>query len=608
MPLLAVLGLLVGGGRSALGWSLAALAIVGMGLGMVMTGQAPSPGYQGSSTFDRYIIAILCVIGIGSISQLFEVFWNRSAIEVADRAQAELLAREERNRSLLEHASEGVMVVDSFAVVKFASPAAERLVGVEPGETMGRRLRDFAMHDDFVRTYPVWQRVLSAHGEVAELQLRTRPSLGRAHPSESRVLNLKVANHLDNPAVEGVIVRLQDVTDLSRAEANYQTLVENSLQGIAVHCDGKLVFANQALADMFGVSRDAVVAGGNPEASGDSLLWIHSEDRERVGEAFRKMSPEAIEMRYRNINGDLRWAQMRCSESSWENRPACQIAYADITAARELSERRERENERLAAAIKERTAELEASQIRLREQERMATVGTLAAGIAHQINNPIGSILTSADFAILTADEDQGAETAREALKDIRAQAVRCGKIVRSVLQFSRAEPTEKWSSDLTSVLRTAVDVTSRYAEDRGAQVKLSLCPAASVYSTHMNPIELEQVFVNLIHNAIESRPSGAEVEIRTQLVDDDQIETIISDNGPGIAEGHASHIFDPFYTTRLREGGTGLGLSVAHGIIVDHGGRMWLEQSEHDAAEDDPMRGARFHVLLPTEKAHTPA
>ncbi|GEM_PF-6449055 len=600
LPMLPMLGLLVGGARSALIWTCVALLIGGFGAWLVANDVQPSPGYAGSTTLDRYVLAAICVFGIGVISQLFETFWNRTAVEVADRAQAELRAREERNASLLAHAAEGVMIVDPFAVVKFASPAAERLVGVAPGEAMGHRLRDFTVHGDFVRHFPTWQGVVQEPGGVAELQLKTRPNFGRDPEADLRILDIFVSNQLDNPAVEGMVVRMRDVTELARAEANYQALIDHSIQGIAVECDGQFVYANEALGKLFGVPREDVLSLGG----GESVERIHPEDREALSDGYTAVGPGMVEMRFSLGPGDWRWLRMRWAPASWRGRPARQIAFADITAEKEHAARRERENERLAAAIEERTEELEASQSRLRDQERMATVGTLAAGIAHQINNPIGSILTSADFAILTAGEQDGEKIRSEALEDIRNQAIRCGKIVRSVLQFSRAEPTEKWSGDLTSVLRTAVDVTARYAEERRAKLELSLDANASDSMTMMNPIELEQVFVNLIRNAVETRPRGARVRVSSALTSETEVEVVIADDGPGIEESDASQIFDPFYTTRLRDGGTGLGLSVAHGIVVDHGGSMWLDTSPTEAS--DPYSGARFHVVLPTEKPKT--
>ena len=203
----------------------------------------------------------------------------------------------------------------------------------------------------------------------------------------------------------------------------------------------------------------------------------------------------------------------------------------------------------------------------------------------------------------MTAAGENGAQVRSDALDEIRTQAIRCGKVVRSVLQFARSEATEKWSSDLTGVLRTAIDVTARYANERGAHVEIDLSREASGQTVLMNPIEIEQVFVNLIRNAVESQPSGTRVNVSTRWVEG-AVEISIEDDGPGIPEAHAEHIFDPFYTTRLREGRTGLGLSVAHGIVEDHGGSMWHETLDEPSVDGSrTLGGTRFHVRLPAEK-----
>lgn len=603
LPMLPVIGLLVAGRRGAIRWGAVALVLAALGMGLVYGDTPTITGYAGPSTIERYVIAVLCIVSIGSITQLFETFWNGTAMEVAERAQAELREREEQNRVLLQNASEGVMVVDESAVVRFASPAAERLIDVEPGEAVGHRLREFTQHSDFARHFPAWRALLADPEGVAHFHLRTRPDLGRS-VREPRVLDLTCSNHLDNPAIRGIVVRTRDVTDLSRAEANYRALVENSLQGLAVFCEGRTVFANQAMGQLFGVRSEDL----STHEGAEDLRFIHRDDRDAVREAYHTQSAETVELRFLDGHGEWRRARLQCSPATWEGRPATQVVYADVTAERALAEQRERENERLAQAVEDRTRELRASLQRLREQQRMAVVGTLAAGIAHQINNPVGSILTSADFALLTADEEDGGEVARDALEDIRSQAIRCGKIVRSVLQFARAEPTDKWSGELTTILRTAVDVCSRSARERSATIEQSLSESVGRTTVRMNPIELEQVFVNLIQNAIETRPSGARVRITARTTPQNEVEVVVEDDGPGVSDRDAGQVFDPFYTTRLREGGTGLGLSVAQGIVADHDGRMWLESDRDADSTETPLGGARFHVVLPAEKSPAPA
>ena len=153
-------------------------------------------------------------------------------------------------------------------------------------------------------------------------------------------------------------------------------------------------------------------------------------------------------------------------------------------------------------------------------------------------------------------------------------------------------------SGDVVAVLRTAVDATRRHARDHAAEVSLEIEHGITAASVLMSPIELEQVFVNLILNAIQAQSAGAKVRITARHLGH-ELEIRVEDDGPGIPPADRGRIFDPFFTTRLKRGGTGLGLSVAHGIIADHGGRMELVAESGESGV-----GACFRITLPVEKA----
>jgi len=601
--MLPMIALVVRGRRVGLAWTAVSVGLLALGRAMLSSGVAPMGGYAGTSIADQYEVALVCIIGMAAITFAFDSAWNRTAVEFTDRAKADLIAREERYRNLLEHASEGILVVDAEAQIKFATPAAERLFGIERGSAIGENLRSFTTTDEIHRVAPAWNRMLRTDDAVARFQIQLHSENSRSDFDSVRTIETTASNRIAVSTVGGIILHLHDITSLVRAESNYETLAERSLQGIAVILDGQIVYANQALADLFGVGRESLLHRQTEKEAG---RYIHRNDLKAVKAAYSGSSNESlkpVDMRHMHADGSWRWLQLRWSDSTWEGKPARQALYVDITAQKALEESREREHERLELRIRERTLELEASQRTLREKDRLAAIGTLAAGIAHQINNPIGAILTSAEFAILVDEDDERDEIRSQALDEIRGQAIRCGKIVRSILQFSRAEPTEKWSSDLASVLRIAVDVTSRYAREKSAVVQLDVSQEASERRVRMNPIEIEQVFVNLIRNAIEAQDSGAKIVVRARLCVEDggAVEVLVEDDGPGIVPDDQGRIFEPFFTTRLREGGSGLGLSVAHGIIEDHAGRLWIESPLHE-----DRTGTQFHVVLPLEMQPT--
>jgi len=238
-------------------------------------------------------------------------------------------------------------------------------------------------------------------------------------------------------------------------------------------------------------------------------------------------------------------------------------------------------NHHLVCEIDERRRATEAlieSENQLRASERLASIGTLAAGIAHEINNPIGSILAAAQLAQVVMDEPDASGQIRHALSDIEAQAKRCGGIVRSVLQFSRDERTEKWDCRLDEIVRRSTHLTAAFADEHEARVDVDLPPASPW--ARVNPIQVEQALVNLLRNAVESGARTIRVTL-VALAGGDRARIEIRDDGPGIPAREQMRVFEPFYTTKRDAGGTGLGLSVVHGIAAEHGGLLGIHSGE---------------------------
>ena len=267
--------------------------------------------------------------------------------------------------------------------------------------------------------------------------------------------------------------------------------------------------------------------------------------------------------------------------------------YEDITERKRSEEELAKYRGHLEELVERRTAELETSQERLRQAERLASVGTLAAGIAHQINNPVGGILLAAQ----NAQEAKGRPSAHgfldKCLSDIVDNARRCGEIIKGILQFARPEEAEKSPSDLNAIVQRCVRLTAAYVQERGGAVELEL--ADTLAEVSVSPLGMEQVFVNLIRNAVQSRVSGVRVAIRTEQTPQ-SVRVIVQDGGLGMAEEQARRIFDPFFTTRREHGGIGLGLSIVHGIITGHGGTIDVKSR--------PGCGTTFTIDLPLAPA----
>ncbi|MFK7894703.1 MAG: sensor histidine kinase [Myxococcota bacterium] len=284
-----------------------------------------------------------------------------------------------------------------------------------------------------------------------------------------------------------------------------------------------------------------------------------------------------------------------------ENHQLAQALQAER--AERLRLQAEQRGDRLEEAVLDREAALEESRRTLREKERLAAIGTLAAGVAHQVNNPVGAILAITDFAQASREEDDSAEIARTALDDIRAEALRCGRIVRGLMRFAGQTQLKRESIDLIACLDRAIESTTAYARSSCVRIELDVAPSARGRRVLGSAVELEEVFVNLIRNGIESASTSVEIEA---VVEENKNRVAIhfTDDGPGVAPEVAHRLFEPFYTTRIEDGGTGLGLAIAHGVVEEHQGQLVYSprKNESDPAESELTSGAVFSVSLPLE------
>jgi PAS domain S-box-containing protein len=225
----------------------------------------------------------------------------------------------------------------------------------------------------------------------------------------------------------------------------------------------------------------------------------------------------------------------------------------------------------------------------LRRAERLASIGTLAAGIAHEINNPLGAITLSVDAVALSTDQENRDEILELAMNNIRASALRCGRIVKSVLQFARDEVSHKSHGDLAEVVRRSLDMARSFATRQ--EIRLQHDIAEPLPPVNMNPTEMTQVCVNLISNAVQASKPGSTVVVRLYSTDS-LVHLDVADQGCGVPEEKSDRIFDPFFTTRAEEGGTGLGLSIVYGILKHHEGTIDVSSV--------PEQGTTVSITLP--------
>jgi two-component system NtrC family sensor kinase len=242
----------------------------------------------------------------------------------------------------------------------------------------------------------------------------------------------------------------------------------------------------------------------------------------------------------------------------------------------------------LAESFNTMVEALNDTQQQLVQKEKLASVGQLAAGVAHEINNPLGTILLYADILHKETPEDEVQQ--REDLEMILREATRCKTIVNDLLNFSRQNEIMAQETDLNQLLTELVSQSSLKELFDGIQLETELDP--ELPTIQADPLQLTQVFQNLMNNAAEAMPEGGRLLLRTrQGPGTDHVTTQVQDTGVGISEDNMKKIFTPFFTTKPIGKGTGLGLAIIYGIVKMHRGQISVQSTVG--------QGTTFTILL---------
>ncbi len=241
-------------------------------------------------------------------------------------------------------------------------------------------------------------------------------------------------------------------------------------------------------------------------------------------------------------------------------------------------------------AIGQDQSKIDALQQQVVRAERLATLGELAAGVVHELNNPLTSITVYAEYLVRKMEAAGNEPADVEKLRRIGASAQRILRFSRDLVQYARPSGRDLESVDLAGVVRQSVSICEHLVERGGITLTIEVDPELPVIQAVAG--QLEQVLINLITNAVHAVENGGRVVVRAQVEGPASVLLEVGDSGSGVREADRQKIFEPFFTTKPDGKGTGLGLPIVRNIVDEHGGEITVSSSE--------LGGAAFRVVLP--------
>jgi|GEM_PF-241657 len=502
------------------------------------------------------------------------------------RFEQEILKEKKTTEGILEGMPIPTFVINRHHRITYWNRACEELTGYRREEMVGTRrhwLPFYPQDRPGLANLVLEQNVSGLKEYYGGKNLKKSPSFPGAYEAseyfdhirgDERYLYFTASPiYGDQGQITGAVQAILDLTEreklacqLRESEEKYRRLVENSLDGIAVHTIGKLLYANKACLEMFGYAHLRELAGVNFLKLVDPAY--HQAVQRHLPEI--RMHPQRIrifELKGVKKDGTDFDIEVTSFPTTYEGQPVLQTHIRNITDKKRLEEQ-------------------------LIRSEKMAAMGQLAAGVAHEINNPLGGILV---YSYLMLEELAADHPERPTVEKIVREATRCKEIIKGLLDFSRQLPARMTPTDINQLVDEVLSLVENHLIFQNVQVVKEYAPALPLILGDRG--KLEQVFINLFMNAAEAMEGQGVFTVTTRRASRNRyIEIRISDTGPGIPAGYLPRVFDPFFSTKEVGRGVGLGLSISYGIIRNHRGRIYLDTTATE--------GTTFVIELPVHRS----
>ncbi len=517
--------------------------------------------------------------------------WFGVALDVteAQRQKREIEDAHSLLEGVLSSVEDAIFVIGppNRQVVKSANKAVEKVFGYRPGELEGSTTEILhESRESFEEFGRRTEKVLET-GKTYRGKYRMRRRNGEIFPTEHIITIM----HPKAGWQGGVVSVVRDITaqqsakrKLLESEQKYRNLVEHSSQGILVVQNDRLAFVNPFAARAMGYAQEEMV--DQPYRS-----FVHPDDLDKAAQRVQKaLSGEQIaqnyELRLLRKDGNIIWVLSNAVLIEWKGKPAFMAFQTDITKLKAL----ERENKEFEKKVQ--------------MTQKMEAIGTLAGGIAHDFNNILSSII---GFTELSLDEVEKDTSIEANLKQVFAAGIRAKNLVQQILTLSRRDEQDIKPIYLRPLIKEALKML-RSTIPSSIEFRESICNDPLVVNA--DPTQIHQVIVNLATNAkqamadatgvlevsVDAVSLGPDIKSRyPDLKPGDYARVTVSDTGIGISNEDLEKIFEPYFTTKKKGEGTGLGLSVVHGIIKSHEG--------HIAVYSELGKGTTLYVYLPLVK-----